>query len=163
MPVKRRPSVRKPPTRTRQGAPSRLLSSDEKRQLILAHAEARRPIDATQRASVWMGVIVCSTLIIGAWIYTVGGSIKKSFASPIDASVRQAIDENMPLTGDGSNQWEDIRQRLSAMTEQRVAVDSLIEQFASSSLSETSSTRNAVFQPNDSSQTSTLHSLPLSN
>ncbi len=164
MPAKRRPLGKKVlPRESRRAPVSRFLSADEKRQLILAHVQARRPIDAKQRASVWAGVIICTLLIVGVWAYTVGGNIRRSLASPVDPNVRQAFDASKQFAQDSSDQWQDISQRLRTMSEQRATIDGILEQFSTSSLRAVSSTRRDMFKPNSASETSTLHSLPVSN
>ncbi len=164
MPAKRRPLGKKVlPRESRRAPVSRFLSADEKRQLILAHAQARRPIDVKQRASVWAGVIICTLLVIGVWAYTVGGTIRRSLASPLDANGYQACDASKQFAQDSTEQWQDISQRLRMMTEQRATIDEILEQFSTSSLIMASSTRDDVFKPHGASETSTLHSLPLSN
>lgn len=164
MPAKRRPLGKKPLSRDRRRAPlPRLLSVDEKRQLILAHVQARRPIDAKQRASVWAGVIICTLLIVGVWVYTVGGTIRRSLASPVDSNVRQAFDASKQFAQDSSDQWQDISQRLRMMSEPRATIDGILEQFSTSSLTVVSSTRRDMFKPSGASETSTFHSLPVSN
>jgi len=53
----------------------RLMSATEKRQLILAHAANRRPVDAVQRFSLWTGVAVCILAIGVGWVYTMRQTI----------------------------------------------------------------------------------------
>ncbi|MDF1496731.1 MAG: hypothetical protein P1P90_01585 [Patescibacteria group bacterium] len=53
----------------------RIMSSEEKRQLILAHAAMRQPVDTVQRFSLWTGVIVCVLAIAIGWVYTMRQTI----------------------------------------------------------------------------------------
>lgn len=59
----------------------RLLSSDEKRELILAHAAARSPQDPLQHASLWAGISVAVLVIAGGWWMTVGREIKDAVSN----------------------------------------------------------------------------------
>lgn len=69
------------------GAPARfhdtprLLSSDEKRELILAHAAARAPQDPLQRVSLWAGVTIASVVIVTGWFMTVGWKVGKTLST----------------------------------------------------------------------------------
>lgn len=56
----------------------RLLSNEEKRELIRAHAASRAPQDPVQRLSLWAGVVL-SVLVIGAgWWMTVGRQVRQA-------------------------------------------------------------------------------------
>ncbi len=59
----------------------RFMSSEEKRQLILAHAAERQPVDAVQRFSLWTGVAVCILAITVGWVYTMRQSIAGAIGS----------------------------------------------------------------------------------
>ncbi|GEM_PF-1216192 len=81
------------PVREKTTSPSslerpRLMSDSEKRQLILAHAANRRPVDAVQRFSLWTGVIICVLAIGVGWIYTMRqtiiGALETDAATPIE-------------------------------------------------------------------------------
>ncbi len=56
----------------------RLISSDEKRGLILAHAATRAPQDPLQRMSFWAGITIAIAVIAGGWWATVGWQVKQS-------------------------------------------------------------------------------------
>ncbi|MBU2566451.1 hypothetical protein KKG46_02730 [Patescibacteria group bacterium] len=74
-PPKRR---RKAPVTSGQTAgtqKSYLLSPEEKRQLIMAHAEMRQPVDSMQRFSLWAGVFICVMAIGVGWLYTMRQTI----------------------------------------------------------------------------------------
>jgi hypothetical protein len=76
------------PKRTRKASPKResavplpelerprIMSAAEKRQLILAHAANRRPVDTVQRFSLWTGVAICILAIGVGWVYTMRQTI----------------------------------------------------------------------------------------
>ena len=95
MPIKRRAATSRT-ARTRTKAPARvsfreptppLLSPDEKRQLILAHAETRQPFDHTQRVSMWVGLTMSIVFVVGLWAYGFGTTISRSFAIAPDPAV----------------------------------------------------------------------------
>ncbi len=69
-----RRSANRPGSRARgqdAGAPSRvrLMSSEEKRQLILAHAARRQPLDRLQAFSLWAGIFICVITVALGWVY----------------------------------------------------------------------------------------------
>jgi hypothetical protein len=63
----------------------RILSADEKRELILAHAAVRKPQDPVQRVSLWAGVAVALIAILGGWWITVGAEVKRSIEGTPDS------------------------------------------------------------------------------
>ncbi|MBD3281297.1 hypothetical protein GF391_00950 [Candidatus Uhrbacteria bacterium] len=68
----------------------RILSAEEKRQLILAHAAERRPVDTVQRFSLWTGVLVCVLAITIGWLYTMRQSIAGAIQT--DSLAEEAMD-----------------------------------------------------------------------
>lgn len=58
----------------------RLLSPEEKRELILAHAAARMPQDPMQRLSLWVGIATAVAVLATGWWLTVGWQIKQSLS-----------------------------------------------------------------------------------
>ncbi|HWQ99243.1 MAG TPA: hypothetical protein VN397_00145, partial [Candidatus Methylomirabilis sp.] len=75
----------------------RLLSADEKRELILAHAAARAPQDPLQRISLWTGVTVAVAVIVGGWFMTVGWQVRHTVSQSGD-DVRKMTDRLNELT-----------------------------------------------------------------
>lgn len=57
----------------------RVLNSEEKHQLILAHARMRAPKDSVQRATVWGGVLLTLAVLVGGWWMTVGAQVRRGF------------------------------------------------------------------------------------
>jgi hypothetical protein len=72
-PVPRSARVEQEPDET-----PRILSSEEKRELILAHARSQTGKDPMQRMTVWGGVLVLVAGIAVGWWWTVGSDIKLS-------------------------------------------------------------------------------------
>lgn len=62
----------------------RILSSEEKRELIRAHVSTRQPRDAVQRATFWVGMAVAVIAIVGGWFYTVGHSVQSNITGTND-------------------------------------------------------------------------------
>jgi len=58
-----------------------IISSEEKRQLILAHSSARAPRDPLQRATLWGGVAIAFGAILVGWFLTVGHDVKTQIAN----------------------------------------------------------------------------------
>jgi hypothetical protein len=146
----------------------RILSSAEKRELILAHAAARRPADPIQRVSLWAGVFVCLTFIVCAWVYTVGSGIQKSLAGPVDPNLQQVKD----LTGafaetavtEGANElkqgFEDIATRLDQLSAEQALLNQMAAELnASSSTSKTTPSDN-LFKPQLQPSSSTVTTTP---
>lgn len=81
---------RKAPSSTRRRAPAqearafadtpRILSEQEKHELIRVHVAARATHDPLQRASLWAGVTLSIAALLVGWWLTVGQNIKQSFA-----------------------------------------------------------------------------------
>lgn len=79
-----------------QGATrSRFFGEEEKRELILAHAANRQPIDQVQRVSLWAGVIICAAAIGVGWLYSVRNGMAEIFPTAQKAaqSVGQTKEE----------------------------------------------------------------------
>jgi len=73
-----------------------LLSREEKRQIILAHAAARRPTDAVQVTSMWLGVAACAVVVAVGWWWAVKPEIAGRLTqglTPALAESRQVADE----------------------------------------------------------------------
>lgn len=56
----------------------RILSSEEKRELILAHARSQTGKDPLQRMTVWGGVMIAMAGIAVGWWWTVGANIQQN-------------------------------------------------------------------------------------
>ncbi len=101
----RRPSVRRvaaaasvPVEAAVHVATPRFLSAEEKRQLILAHAEMRRPHDPLQMLSVWAGVAVTVlVLVVGYW-YATKPSFVEAQSKPFDAELAPALQNIQAFT-----------------------------------------------------------------
>ena len=100
MPLKQaKPTARKAPARTRRVSESPpvsrsrrepvleraspAISPNEKRQLILAHAEMRRTRDPVQLASLWMGVFATFAVVVGCWAWAFTPSMLKAVKAPM--------------------------------------------------------------------------------
>lgn len=157
MPIKRRPVLKK--SAPSRAATPRLLSSDEKRQLILAHAASRRPMDPVQRMSLWAGVIICTLFIIGGWMYTVGAGIKKSLAGPLDLGLGDVqaeigkINSDGDVTGDLGKAFNDVNAKFKALEDQQKLLDTLAQQLAAPA--DVTTSTNGIFKPKSVTATTT--------
>ncbi len=133
---------------------SRLISADEKRQLILAHTAARQPMDQQARISMWIGLSVSIVFIVVAWMYTMGGTIRKSFAGAPDPTVQTFIEGGKRLgeqfnevkseIGDISGGIKEVAEKLNAMDERDDIVNRIANEIQSTS---TESEGKDLFQP----------------
>lgn len=172
MTIKRRTSSKGTPRSagvSRASAPEihvapRILSSEEKRELILAHAAARHPVDPIQRLSVWAGVAVCVVFVVAAWFSTVGSGIRKTLAGPTDPAIVQAMDASKQVMDSTSFAGNEIQQRfqvvddqLQAAADHEAVVNALAAQLAASSTVAATSTRSDLFRP--AAPTSTMRAV----
>lgn len=159
MPIKRRqvPKKNAPP---HQSTP-RILSADEKRQLILAHAATRHPHDPIQRASMWAGVFISVAFLIGLWTYTVGSGIKQTLATPTDDGLIDAFETAKEKTD--SQVIGDLSNRLLQIGDAEVApsakpsaiVNGIISNLTASSTDKTVNAREDLFKAKIDPVTST--------
>jgi hypothetical protein len=70
----------------------RILTAEEKRSLILAHAAERRPRDPVQRITLWMGVTVALLAVVCGWFLTVGRQVKREMDGT-GGELRELADE----------------------------------------------------------------------
>lgn len=159
----RRAPAKRTATRTRAAQPAitvapRILSEEEKRQLILAHARSRKPVDPGQRMSLWAGVLVCVLFIVGAWVYTVGSGIQRAFAGPMDPNLKKTLDltgqmadvsrdQAAGVKNDLKTALENVTLQLDALNAQEAVVDSMAMQLNASS----TATSTQLFKPSTSS------------
>ncbi|MBU1032851.1 MAG: hypothetical protein ABII13_01430 [Patescibacteria group bacterium] len=129
---------------TYQATP-RIISEDEKRQLILAHVDAREPIDSRKQVNLWMGVGVCVCIVVGAWLLTVGGNIKRIWTKPLDANLQQALDdtryfketvvkENMDDVRELQNKIKDTSVRVQYAAQEEEIIKEISERITSSTI-----------------------------
>ncbi|MBI5654894.1 hypothetical protein HZC53_04565 [Candidatus Uhrbacteria bacterium] len=76
-----------PPPDTYQS--STFLSREEKRQIILAHANMRRPHDPVQMMSMWAGVLACLVVVAVGWWWTVRPEIGRQIESSVKPAMAQ--------------------------------------------------------------------------
>lgn len=167
MPLKQpKPTARKAPARTRRvmgsapvGRASPAISPDEKRQLILAHAEMRRTRDPVQLASLWMGVFATFAVVVGCWAWAFTPSMLKAVKSstPELTAMAQSVAEtkaNMEfIAADQAvqDQMAKATQQLQTLTDQALARQQTLDQMAevlsvTSTASEIPSPRNQLFR-----------------
>ena len=70
----------------------RLISQEEKHQLIRAHVSAHAPQDPLQRVSLWAGVSLSVMMIAVGWWMTVGWNVRHKVAEG-SAAVRAATEK----------------------------------------------------------------------
>jgi hypothetical protein len=133
---------------------SRLISADEKRQLILAHSQSRQPLDRQAQISMWIGLTVSIVFIVVGWMYTMGGTIRKSFAGAPDPAVQTAIeggkmlgesfDEARNKIGQIGGGIQDVADKLNAMDQREDTLNRIANEIQSTS---TEVERKDLFQP----------------
>jgi len=106
MTIKRLSPPPKPPAPTRRKVVSRrvatntenepLVSADEKRRLILAHAAMRRPQDPLQMMSAWAGIAIALLVVMTGWWWSSGSIIVNSVAK-IGPEVQTALKDVPPI------------------------------------------------------------------
>jgi hypothetical protein len=141
----------------------RILSAEEKRELILAHAAARRPVDPVQRMSLWAGVAICLVFVVGAWVYSVGSGIKKSFAQGVDPGLSRSAEltkdflknpsqNGFQATNELGQQMKAVTDRLNELETQDQIIQAMAAEIATSTAT-ASSTPN-LFKPSTKPSTS---------
>jgi len=150
--ARRRPAVKAAETANVSAPPprARIFSAEEKRQMILAHAAMRHPVDRTQALSLWIGVIVCALAIGIGWIYSVRQSIANTFTdsnvnitSPQDAQA--ALHDNLQSI---MSQLDNLEQQNAARVQTRWAIAQELQRTSSSSVPATSSIESKAVHPN---------------
>lgn len=76
-----------PPPDTYQS--STFLSREEKRQIILAHANMRQPHDPVQMMSMWAGVLTCLVVVAVGWWWTVRPEIGRQIENTVKPAMAQ--------------------------------------------------------------------------
>ena len=73
----------------------RLMSAQEKRGLILAHAEMRRTRDPVQMMSVWAGVGVTAFLVLLGWWWAVTPTYVQASKQPLGGDTLQGVGSDL--------------------------------------------------------------------
>ena len=112
---------RKPRVSNGQNAGSQksyLLSPEEKRQLIMAHAQTRQPVDSMQRFSLWAGVVICVMAIGVGWLYT----MRQTIVTAMDTANQNNPDQDLvtPIEAKEElhNNLQSALQKLEALEQQ---------------------------------------------
>jgi hypothetical protein len=143
----------------------RIMSAEEKRQLILAHAAERQPVDTVQRFSLWTGVVVCVLAITIGWVYTMRQSIAGAIItgntqeeqidydelkSSIHSNISDMVDQIDTLQED---HMFDLRVQAEALKAINELEQSTSTQSASSTTATSTETsaRGDLFQPSSNS------------
>ena len=71
----------------------RLLSADEKRELILAHAAARGPEPHPFGLGSYIGIIACCLFVVGGWWFTVGAHFRRTISLRKDPAAQLVTQE----------------------------------------------------------------------
>ena len=66
-----------------------VLSREEKRQIILAHARLQQPHDPAQVMTMWAGVIVCLAVVAAGWWWSVEPEIGRQFNNGVKPALAQ--------------------------------------------------------------------------
>jgi hypothetical protein len=153
----------------------RIMSSEEKRQLILAHAAVRQPVDTVQRFSLWTGVLVCVLAISIGWLYTIRQSIASAI-TPTESTQAEPLNYDELKASMHSNINEMVEQidslqedHLLELREQAALIEVINESEQSTSTTATTSTqtepidqgRADLFKPSDNSNNSSSDNFAL--
>jgi len=134
--------------------PSLLLSSDEKREMIRAHAAMRATRDPVHMATLWAGVAATFLVVIGGWAWAFGPSFLQAASHPLDPSLTGIIDgvSQVGAQAQALNQTSDLKKeldlttaRLNALSAETASQQAAIDTMAQT-INATSSNR-ALFRP----------------
>ncbi|MEO5927792.1 MAG: hypothetical protein ABIO72_03660 [Patescibacteria group bacterium] len=165
-PAKKNPVRSRPAAQDIRVAP-RILSEEEKHQLIRAHARARQPVDRRQQVTLWAGVAVCIAFVVGAWLYTVGSGIKKSFAGQMDPNLKHSLELSKQFADETASEafgahnelhtaFDNIASQLDILSSDSDLIDSMASQISASS-SATSSPQLFKASPSSASAPTSTH------
>lgn len=143
----------------------RIITPEEKRSLILAHANAREPKDPVQRITLWAGVAVAIIAIVSGWFMTVGYQVKTEFAGSgdelqkladeLDAFTERAKTNPIvnppklpgPTTAAAAAQFEDVLQDI--LSEDANSTTTRRDDLLAPSAPSVSSTKEEVTEPEE--------------
>ncbi len=137
-----------------------IVSTDEKRQLILAHASMRKNGDPVQMMSMWAGVAIVIAVIAVGWWWS-SGSIFINTARRIGPEVKSTVQDIPAVYASGTKQIRGsdiVQEALQASNKLHVLEvqaqsrrDTLNHMVNIIDASSTSSTRSNLFQPTSTS------------
>lgn len=164
----RRAPAKKGTVRTRTAAPSisvapRILSEEEKHQLILAHARARKPVDPGQRVSLWVGVALCLLFIVGGWWFTLKSGISRTMAGPPDPTLTQSAELTSDFLKGSAEQTEEtgntLQEALHNVTSrlELTSSDPVLDQLTAQITASSTATSTPLFKPSSTSNTTSTH------
>jgi hypothetical protein len=76
-----------------------LLSREEKRQIILAHAAVRKPTDTVQVTSMWLGVAACAVVVAIGWWW----AVKPEIVGRLSQGLTPALAESRKVASEVSD------------------------------------------------------------
>lgn len=134
--------------------PSYLLSAEEKREMILAHAAMRRTTDPTQLMTLWAGVAASFVVVAGAWLWAFTPGFARTIKQPdpeLQHIVANAADarnaaERMTQESDIRHELDVANARLKALSAQATTQQQVIDGISAG-------IRPELFQPSQSSST----------
>lgn len=120
MPPKRQTSSPKSPRRKRNAAssPSPIVTTDEKRKLILAHAAMRGANDPQQAFSVWAGALAAFAVILVGWWWLAKPAYTQLLAQPSDPGVQEMKQAAISFGEKTRQDLDEAAQRLSELGSQ---------------------------------------------
>ena len=165
-PVAARQAASPPPAREKFVSAS-VLSREEKRQIILAHAKMHKPHDPVQIMSMWAGVAVCVAAVVLGWWWSVRPEIGTQFFHGVDSTKAQAsesvtmakqiVDEVSPdgilaPMKEAAAKLQDMRDQNLAKQQALKEIEALVE---SASTTQTAAGRD-IFSPGAASGTGSI-------
>ncbi|MFZ2803793.1 MAG: hypothetical protein WA001_01075 [Patescibacteria group bacterium] len=137
--------------------PSLLLSPDEKRGMIMAHASMRGSRDPVQMATLWAGVAAAFIVIVGAWAWAFGPSLLQAAGHPLNSGLVETEQgaEQIKQQVDAYAQTSELKQELDQASAQldsfstQAAVEQQTVDSIAASVNASSSANGSrdVFQP----------------
>lgn len=120
MPPKRSSSSPTSPRRKRSASPSPapIVTADEKRELILAHAAMRESRDPQQIMSVWAGAIAALAVILVGWWWLAKPAYTQLLATPSDPGVQEMKQTTVAFGEKTKQDLDEAAKRLSEIGSQ---------------------------------------------
>lgn len=138
--------------------PSLLLSHEEKREMILAHAAMRQTRDPVHMATLWAGVAATFIVIAGAWAWAFGPVFFQNLHRPLDPSISQIFQGVSDVqhqanayvdSSDLKKQLDEANGRLQALSDQATAKQQALDVMAAAvnGTSTSNIEQHSLFQP----------------
>jgi hypothetical protein len=123
-----------PPAARAAGAEP-VISQDEKRRLILAHAAMRPTRDPVQFMSMWAGVLVAVIAIVTGWWWSVGSGLASSWSRVAGGVSHDVRTLGQDRDSEVANELMRVTERLQALHDQAMAQQAALDAMGPSASS----------------------------